>query len=100
MANKAYVGSVVYDIISKEIEDWGLCDPRKLTITIQDGLPTRRRNEVLFHEMLHAVVAEFAILRGISEEMAPLEELLVERLTPALLVTFRQNPKIIAELLS
>lgn len=90
------VGPNIYSVEAGDLsrlDRIGECDSVNSKITIQEGLPPLRLREVLFHEMLHAIMFEYGISLGLEPKQ---EESLVQILIPALLCTFEANPGLAA----
>lgn len=75
-----YVTNESYRIVfSSKLQDFGICDPEKKTITIKSGMSDRETFNTLVHELLHAIEFEHGL--KIKHKMIyKLEKAIVEML--------------------
>lgn len=85
-----YAVSETTDLRSGENGVWGLISHQHHTIQIEADTPLRHKQYLLWHEMLHSMLAQ-AGLHGID-----LEESIVIALGHAIVGTLRNNPEVIA----
>lgn len=109
MPTQVWVGEFPYEIIEsddgvikcatkagiREGDLLGLCDCRNLAIYIAEGMPLRRKQEVVWHEVSHAIQD----LGGIGSETGVTGEVSIGSLATLQLMTLRKNPDLAAFLL-
>jgi hypothetical protein len=85
--------------LSENDKALGFCRLEDLTIVIKPSIPTVLKQETLLHEVLHAIVATQG---GVvpTAKGSELEEAFVSATSPMLLLVLRDNPDLVAFLLS
>lgn len=89
MVAKVKVGSSVYDVIEAETEEFGRCEIDTGKIVMRKGLSPNQRAKTLFHEILHAVVYEYAVSTNEIQE-----EEIVRKMESGLCAFMMDNPKV------
>lgn len=88
-----YIYSVTHDL-PEEAGDDGQCSAKALTIRILPGLPPDRRGEVLWHEVLHAVIDLVHLEDILGSCTSEKHEQVVRRLATASLQVLKQNKEL------
>ena len=96
MPRKVKVGPHVYSILRKpasELQGLGLCDFDSLQISVRRRLRKSKAQEILLHEILHAL-----ILQALDTEEKHDDEAFVVVVAPLLLQVIQDNPDLLAYL--
>ena len=86
---KLKVGSSIYELIEAETEEFGRCEIDTSKIVIRSGLGGNQKAKTLFHEVLHAIVYEYAV--PVNEVQ---EEELIRKLESGICGFIIDNPKL------
>ena len=91
MIKSLKIGGAVYEVKSEDLGrvSAGLCDVDRRIISIDNTKGySQTKQEMLFHEAIHAIMTEYGLVFGMSENE---EEFRVRVLTSAMLSLFMQN---------
>lgn len=89
MAAKLKVGSSIYELIEADVEEFGRCEIDTSRIVVRKGLCGNQKAKTLFHEVLHAIVYEYAV--PVNEVQ---EEELIRKLESGVCAFIMDNPKL------
>lgn len=78
----------------------GGCDPDRTRIVIDANLSGPAEKDTLLHELLHALLSQTDLVRGLKAYDKDLEEDVVYALTPRLLSALLDNPDLVEYLTS
>jgi hypothetical protein len=97
MPKTVRVGPHVYSVLRKPAsamgENLGHCDSAALQIWIKERLRKSKAQEILLHELLHAI-----ILQCLNTEEAYVDETFILAVSPLLLQMIHANPDLLAYL--
>ncbi|MEC2070328.1 hypothetical protein [Alkalihalophilus marmarensis] len=89
------VGGVIYTVKELPVVDIGgdrnysgACDYNQTTIELEEGLSDERKNDVLFHEITHAIFYE----AGFAEQ----DEDMINRVGKVISQVFNDNPHLLS----
>lgn len=86
---KIKVGSSIFDLSEADVEEFGRCEIDTSKIVIRKGLCGNQKAKTLFHEVLHAIVYEYAV--PVSELQ---EEDMIRKLESGVCAFIIDNPKV------
>jgi len=97
---KLNICGIPYKLIPREVmADLGQTHTGRSEVEYQAGLTPEKEQQVLLHESLHAILDEGAVLKQTVLDCTEEEEVLVARLTVALLQFLKNNPEFVRYLL-
>lgn len=86
---KIKVGSSIFEVSEADVEEFGRCEIDTSRIVIRKGLGGNQRAKTLFHEVLHAIIYEYAV--PVTELQ---EEEIIRKMESGVCAFILDNPKV------